>query len=50
LDVYPLTTQLSAWYAGPTIFLFCVILAVAIFGFYTSTRGKPLFGGISLDS
>ena len=50
LDVYPLTTQFSAWYAGPTIFLFCVILAVAIFGFYTSTRGKPLFGGISLDS
>jgi serine/threonine protein kinase len=50
LDVYPLTTRLSAWYAEPTIFVFSVILAVAIFGFYTSTAGKPLFGGISLDA
>ena len=50
LDVYPLTTHLSAWYAGPTLFLFSVILSIAIFGFYTSTRGRPLFGGISLDA
>jgi serine/threonine protein kinase len=45
----PLTAHLSAWYAEPTFFAFSVILAVAIFGFYTSTAGKPLFGGISLD-
>jgi hypothetical protein len=50
LEVYPLTTHLSAWYAGSTIFVFSIILAAAIFGFYTSTAGKPLFGGISLDS
>ena len=50
LEVSPLTTHLSAWYAGSTIFAFSVIVALAIFGFYTSTRGKPLFGGISLDS
>jgi hypothetical protein len=50
LDVYPLTTHLSAWYAETTIFVFSVILAAAIFGFYTSTVGKPLFGGISLDA
>jgi serine/threonine-protein kinase len=49
LEVYPLTTHLSAWYAGPTIFVFSIIVATAIFGFYTSTAGKPLFGGISLD-
>jgi hypothetical protein len=50
LQGYPLTTHLSAWYAGPTVFAFSFILAVAIFGFYTSTVGKPLFGGISLDT
>jgi protein kinase-like protein len=49
LQVYPLTTHLSAWYAEPTLFVLTVILAAAIFGFYTSTAGKPLFGGISLD-
>jgi Protein kinase domain len=47
---YLLTTHLSAWYAEPTFFVFFVFLAASIFGFYTSTRGKPLFGGISLDS
>jgi serine/threonine protein kinase len=50
LEVSPLTTHLSAWYAGSTIFAISVILAAAIFGFYTSTAGKHLFGGISLDS
>ena len=47
---YLLTTHLSAWYAEPTFFVFFVFLAAAIFGFYTSTAGKSLFGGISLDS
>jgi hypothetical protein len=36
--------------AEPTILVIFVILVATIFGFYTSTRGKPLFGGISLDS
>jgi hypothetical protein len=49
LEVYPLTTHLSAWYAEPTLFVFSLILAAAIFGFYTSTAAKPRFGGISLD-
>jgi hypothetical protein len=50
LHEFPLTPHLSAWYAEPTILMIFVILAAAIFGFYASTRGKPLFGGISLDS
>jgi len=45
----PLTTHLSAWYAAPTFIVLFVVLAAAIFGFYTSTAGKPLFAGISLD-
>jgi class 3 adenylate cyclase len=50
LPAFPLTTHLSAWYAEPTFFVFSLILATAIFGFYTSTRGKALFGRFSLDS
>jgi hypothetical protein len=49
LEDFPLTAHLSTWYAEPTIFVFSVVLAAAIFGFYTSTAGKPRFGGISLD-
>jgi len=45
----PLTTHLSAWYAQPGFLAVSVILAPAIFGFCTSTAGKRLFGGISLD-
>jgi hypothetical protein len=50
LQGYPLTTHLSAWYAEPTLFLVSIIVAAAIFGFYTSTAGKPRFGGISVDA
>ena len=50
LEDFPLTANLSAWYAEPTIFIFCFVLAVAVFGFYTSTAGKQRFGGISLDA
>ncbi len=50
LQLTPLTTHLSAWYAEPTFFVFFVFLAVAIFGFYTSTVGKPRLGGFSLET
>jgi serine/threonine protein kinase len=49
LQAYPLTAHLSAWYAEPTIFVYFLILAAAIFGFYTSTAGKQIFGRVSLD-
>jgi predicted Ser/Thr protein kinase len=49
LGAFPFTTHLSAWYAEPTIFVFSVLLAIAVFAFYSSTAGKPLFGSISLD-
>lgn len=49
LQAYPLTSRLSLWYAEPTIFVFSLILAAAVFGFYTSTAGKQLFSGVSLD-
>ena len=44
---YPMTTDFSAWYAPSTIFALAVVLGVAIYGFYTSLGGQPLFGGKS---
>jgi serine/threonine protein kinase len=46
----PQTTHLSAWYAQPGFLAVAVILTAAIFGFYTSTAGKPRLGGFSLDT
>jgi hypothetical protein len=46
---YPFTTELSAWYA--TDFLLCAtfLLILAIYGFYTSLAGQPLFKGKLLE-
>jgi serine/threonine-protein kinase len=49
LQAYPITGHFAEWYAEPTILVFGLILALAAFGFYTSTAGKPLFGSVSLD-
>jgi serine/threonine-protein kinase len=42
---YPITAELSAWYA--TDFVLCAIflLALAIYGFHTSLAGQPVFQG-----
>jgi hypothetical protein len=39
----PLTTSLSAWYAGSGLTAVALLLAVAAFGFFTSQAGRPLF-------
>jgi serine/threonine protein kinase len=49
LQAYPITGHFAEWYAEPTILVFVLILALAAFGFYTSTAGKSLFGSVSLD-
>jgi serine/threonine-protein kinase len=40
---YPLTSDLSVWYSGVTIFALAIGLALAIYGFYISLAGQPLF-------
>jgi serine/threonine-protein kinase len=40
----PVTLDLSRWYAGRSAFVLFVLAAVAVYGFYTSLGGKPLFG------
>ncbi|HLM00771.1 MAG TPA: serine/threonine-protein kinase [Pyrinomonadaceae bacterium] len=42
---YPVTTELSAWYAGDFILCALALLALAFYGFYTSLAGQPIFEG-----
>jgi predicted Ser/Thr protein kinase len=49
LEAYPLTGHFGEWYAQPTIIVFAMIAALAVFGFYTATAGKSRLGNISLD-
>jgi serine/threonine-protein kinase len=42
---YPMTTELSAWYATDFLMALSICVALVIFGFYTSLAGQPLFGG-----
>jgi len=44
LTQFPLTTDLSAWYAPSGLTAVLVLLALAAFGFYTSQAGRPIFG------
>ncbi|MBA3356012.1 MAG: hypothetical protein H0U18_08755 [Pyrinomonadaceae bacterium] len=41
---YPITTKLSAWYATDFTIALIICLALALYGFYTSLGGQPLFG------
>jgi hypothetical protein len=42
---YPMTTELGAWYARDFTIGLGICVALAIYGFYTSLAGQPLFGG-----
>jgi hypothetical protein len=40
---YPLSPDLFAWYSGATLFVLLVVTGVAVYGFVTSTVGRPWF-------
>jgi hypothetical protein len=42
---YPITTELSAWYAGDFILCVIFLLSLAVYGFYVSLAGQPIFEG-----
>jgi len=46
---YPITSEFSAWYASDFVLGLIVALAIAVFGFYTSLAGQPLFRGAIPD-
>jgi hypothetical protein len=42
----PLTLDAGAWYASRTLPVVIPLLAIAVYGFYTSLGGKPMFGAL----
>jgi hypothetical protein len=42
---FPMTTELTAWYATDFTIGLVICIALAVYGFYTSLAGQSLFGG-----
>lgn len=38
---YPMSPDLSAWYSGATLFVLLAVTGMAVYGFVTSTVGRP---------
>jgi serine/threonine protein kinase len=49
LNEFPLTTQMSSWYAGISLAGILLMAAMALYGFYTSLGARPAFGGAVLE-
>jgi serine/threonine-protein kinase len=49
LEAYPLTARIFEWHGQATLFVFALILVLAIFGLRTATKGQPLFGAIAVE-
>ena len=45
LGRFPLTANLSAWYASSALLVILSVLALAIFAFHTTLAGRPLWRG-----
>lgn len=46
---FPLTTDLASWYAGGTVSVVLLILGLALYGYWTTLAGQPLFRGGVLE-
>jgi len=42
---FPMTTELTAWYATDFTIALVIGIALAVYGCYTSLGGQPFFGG-----
>ena len=42
---YPMTTELTAWYAIDFTIALVICIALAVYGFYISLGGQPVFKG-----
>jgi hypothetical protein len=49
LFIFPITTQVSAWYSGIGLTGLVILLAFALYAFYASLGGQPMFGRVSLE-
>jgi Protein kinase domain len=48
-DEFPLTIQMSIWYAGLSLAGILLMAAIAFYAFYTALGGRPVFGGAVLE-
>lgn len=46
---YPITSDFSVWYIEATVFVLGLTIGLAIYGFYISLAGQPLFHGKLLE-
>jgi serine/threonine-protein kinase len=46
---FPMTTELTAWYATDFVIALAMCLALAVYSFYISLAGQPLFAGRLLE-
>lgn len=46
---YPVTTDLSIWYANRSIFALAVLVSLATYGAYVSLGGQRMFHGRLLE-
>lgn len=46
---FPLTTQMSAWYADSSLAGILLMAAIAFYAFHTSLGGRPMFGAAELE-
>jgi hypothetical protein len=49
LTRFPMTTDLSAWYSGATVFALAMVAGLAIWSFRAALAGRPLFGDELLE-
>jgi serine/threonine-protein kinase len=49
LSLFPITTQMSAWYFGIGLTGLVILLALSLYAFHTSLGGQPMFGRVSLE-
>ena len=47
---YLMTSDLSVWYSGPTIFSIAIVLSLAAFAFHTAVAEGPMFKAAFLDA
>jgi succinate dehydrogenase/fumarate reductase cytochrome b subunit len=50
LNNFPLTADFSAWYAGISLAITLLILAIAVFAFHSALGGRKLFQEGFLES
>ena len=49
LENFPLTTQVSSWYAAISVAGILLMASIACYSFYTSLGGRPVFGNAILE-